>query len=130
MRCTVSIHSWIPVAISALSVHTDGGDELNQVILAAIARYSFANPLHPDAFPAVRKMEAEIVAMCLKLYNNPTGAGTTTAGGTESIIMAVKAHRDWARATKGITQPEMYVANLIVQDLHPVDCRSVIVSFP
>lgn len=40
-------------------------------------------------------------------YNNPDGAGTTTSGGTESIIMAVKTHRDWARDTKGITNPEM-----------------------
>ncbi|KAH9944721.1 PLP-dependent transferase [Amylocystis lapponica] len=86
-----------------------GGDDLNRVILAAIARYSFSNPLHPDAFPAVRKMEAEIVAMCLKMYNNPNGAGVTTSGGTESCIMAVKTHRDWARATKGITEPEMVV---------------------
>lgn len=47
--------------------------------------------------------------MCLRMYNNPTGAGATTSGGTESIIMSVKTHRDWARATKGITEPEMYV---------------------
>ena len=40
-------------------------------------------------------------------YNNPSGAGTTTSGGTESIIMAVKTHRDWARDVKGITDPEM-----------------------
>ena len=45
--------------------------------------------------------------MCLKLFNNPDGAGVTTAGGTESIIMAIKAHRDWARDVKGITEPEM-----------------------
>jgi sphinganine-1-phosphate aldolase len=32
-----------------------------------------------------------------------------TSGGTESILMACKAYRDWARATKGITRPEMYV---------------------
>jgi len=43
------------------------------------------------------------------MFNNPTGAGTTTSGGTESIIMAVKTYRDWARATKGITEPEMLV---------------------
>jgi sphinganine-1-phosphate aldolase len=54
-------------------------------------------------------MEAEIVSMCLRLYNNPNGAGTTTSGGTESIIMAVKTYRDWARAIKGITEPEMSV---------------------
>lgn len=45
--------------------------------------------------------------MCLRMYNNPDGAGTTTSGGTESIIMAVKTYRDWAKAVKGITEPEM-----------------------
>jgi glutamate/tyrosine decarboxylase-like PLP-dependent enzyme len=34
-----------------------------------------------------------------------------TSGGTESIIMAVKTYRDWARATKGITEPEMSVCD-------------------
>ena len=82
---------------------------MEKVIIAAMERYCLSNPLHPDVFPAVRKMEAEIVAMVLKMYNNPNGAGTTTGGGTESIIMAVKTHRDWARARKGITEPEMYV---------------------
>lgn len=52
-------------------------------------------------------MEAEIVAMCLRMYNHPDGAGVTTSGGTESIIMAIKTYRDWAEATKGITEPEM-----------------------
>lgn len=59
-------------------------------------------------------MEAEIVAMCLRMYNNPSGAGTTTSGGTESIIMSVKAHRDWARDVKGITEPEMYAFQLFM----------------
>jgi hypothetical protein len=52
-------------------------------------------------------MEAEIVSMCLRIFHNPQGAGTMTSGGTESIIMAVKTHRDWAKATKCITEPEM-----------------------
>ncbi len=85
----------------------DGGEDLEKVIVASFQRYFVSNPLHPDAFPAVRKMDAEIVAMCLRMYGNPDGAGTTTSGGTESIIMAVKTHRDWARAVKGITEPEM-----------------------
>ena len=76
--------------------------------MSAFQRYCVSNPIHPDVFPAVRKMEAEIVSMVLKLYNNPDGAGTTTSGGTESIIMAVKTHRDWAKDVKGITEPEMY----------------------
>jgi sphinganine-1-phosphate aldolase len=41
------------------------------------------------------------------MFNNPTGAGTMTCGGTESIILAIKAHREWARDTKGVTEPEM-----------------------
>jgi hypothetical protein len=44
-------------------------------------------------------------------YNNPNGAGTTTSGGTESILMSCKTHREWARDVKGITEPEMYVCD-------------------
>ncbi|KAE9403922.1 PLP-dependent transferase [Gymnopus androsaceus JB14] len=86
-----------------------GGDDLEKVIVTAYQHYCVSNPLHPSVFPAVRKMEAEIVSMCLRLYNNPNGAGTMTSGGTESIIMAVKTYRDWARATKGITEPEIVI---------------------
>ncbi|KAG1861579.1 PLP-dependent transferase [Suillus subalutaceus] len=86
-----------------------GGEDLSRVIVAAFERYTVSNPLHPDVFPAVRKMEAEIVSMCLRMYNNPDGAGTMTSGGTESIVMAIKTYRDWAREVKGITEPEMIV---------------------
>jgi sphinganine-1-phosphate aldolase len=44
------------------------------------------------------------------MYNNPLGAGSTTSGGTESILIACKAYRDWGRKVKGITKPEMIVA--------------------
>jgi len=81
---------------------------MEKVLVAAFQRYCVSNPLHPDVFPAIRKMEAEIVAICLRMYNNPDGAGATTSGGTESILMSVKTHRDWARAVKGICEPEMY----------------------
>ncbi|KAG1715776.1 hypothetical protein ID866_1400 [Astraeus odoratus] len=98
---------WREGKISGAVYH--GGEDLTRVIVAAFERYAVSNPLHPDVFPAVRKMEAEIVSMCLRLYNNPDGAGTMTSGGTESIVMAVKTYRDWARAVKGIRNPEMIV---------------------
>lgn len=85
---------------------------MENVIVEAFRKYVISNPLHPDAFPAVRKMEAEVVQMCLRMYNNPDGAGTMTSGGTESIIMSVKTHRDWARAVKGITEPELSVSRV------------------
>ena len=85
----------------------DGGEDMEEVNIAAFRKFIVSNSLHPDAFPAVRKMEAEVVSMCLRMYNNPTGAGTMTSGGTESIVLAVKTHRDWARDVKDITEPEM-----------------------
>ncbi|RDB16698.1 Sphingosine-1-phosphate lyase [Hypsizygus marmoreus] len=99
--------NWRQGKLSGAVYH--GGEELEKVIVQAYQRYCVSNPLHPDVFPAIRKMEAEIVSMVLNLYNNPDGAGTMTSGGTESIIMAVKTYRDWARAVKGITEPEMII---------------------
>ncbi|KAJ1555603.1 hypothetical protein HK096_002010, partial [Nowakowskiella sp. JEL0078] len=53
-------------------------------------------------------MEAEIVSMVLSMYNAPEGAcGNVTSGGTESLLLAVKAYRDYARDKRGITEPEM-----------------------
>ena len=37
--------------------------------------------------------------------------GAMTSGGTESILSAVKASRDYMRATRGIREPEMVIAN-------------------
>jgi hypothetical protein len=50
---------------------------LTEIINEAMARFTVSNPLHPDVFPGVRKMEAEIVSMCLDLFNGPNGAGTS-----------------------------------------------------
>lgn len=87
-----------------------GGDELSRLILDSLKRFLLSNPLHPEVFPGVRKMESEVVAMALSMYHAPpSAAGTTTSGGTESILMACKAARDWARAERGITEPEMVI---------------------
>jgi sphinganine-1-phosphate aldolase len=87
-----------------------GGEELSALTAEAYKMFSLSNPLHPEVFPAVRKMEAECVSMVLNMYNAPEGAaGCMTSGGTESILMACKAYRDMARELKGITEPEMVV---------------------
>ena len=41
---------------------------------------------------------------------DPGVCGSMTSGGTESILTAVKATRDYMAATRGITDPEMVVA--------------------
>ncbi|WFD00809.1 sphinganine-1-phosphate aldolase [Malassezia yamatoensis] len=87
-----------------------GGDEVSRVILDALQRFLVSNPLHPEVFPGVRKMEAEVVAMVLSMFNAPSeAAGTTTSGGTESILMACKTARDSARVERGVMHPEMVI---------------------
>ncbi|KAH7903806.1 PLP-dependent transferase [Hygrophoropsis aurantiaca] len=95
--------TWTSGKISGAVYH--GGPALSDLLASVYARYLLANPLHPELFPAVRAMEAQVVAACLALYNAPpNAAGTTTSGGTESIFLAVKTHREWARAERGIAK--------------------------
>ena len=68
------------------------------------------NPLHPDVFPGVRKMESEVVSMCLHLFHGESGYGATTSGGTASILMAMKAYREVGYA-RGIEFPEIVMSN-------------------
>ena len=87
-----------------------GGDELLQLQSKAMGLFGVANPIHPDVFPGVRKMEAEVVAMVLAMFNAPAdGAGVSTSGGTESILMACLAARQKAFAERSVTEPEMII---------------------
>jgi sphinganine-1-phosphate aldolase len=85
-----------------------GEDELLKLQTEAYGKFTVANPIHPDVFPGVRKMEAEVVAMVLSLFNAPPGAaGVSTSGGTESILMACLSARQKAYVERGVTEPEM-----------------------
>jgi glutamate/tyrosine decarboxylase-like PLP-dependent enzyme len=51
-------------------------------------------------------MEAEVVDFGLGLFHGPEGAsGVLTSGGTDSITMALKAARDFARKDRGVSGP-------------------------
>lgn len=85
-----------------------GGVELLDLQLKMYSKYNVANQLHPDVFPGIRKMEAEVVSMVLKLFNAPTlGCGSTTSGGTESLLLTGLAAREFALKQKGIRRPEV-----------------------
>lgn len=85
-----------------------GEEALIQLQTEAFGKFTVANPIHPDVFPGVRKMEAEVVSMVLNLFHAPPGAaGVTTAGGTDSILMACLGARQKAYAERGVTEPEM-----------------------
>ncbi|KAJ3332913.1 hypothetical protein HDU76_012650 [Blyttiomyces sp. JEL0837] len=84
---------WQSGKVSGAIYH--GGEELTALITEAFG---------------VRKMESEVTSMVLNMYNAPANAGASiTSGGTESILMSIKTHREWALHTKGITEPEMVV---------------------
>lgn len=72
------------------------------------AIHSQSNPLHSDVWPSASKFESEIVSMTAKMLGGAEDVcGAVTSGGTESILMAMKTYRDWARDRKGITRPEI-----------------------
>ncbi|OAK93658.1 PLP-dependent transferase [Phaeosphaeriaceae sp. SRC1lsM3a] len=97
---------WEDGRVSGAVYH--GGEELIRLQTEAFGKFTVANPIHPDVFPGVRKMEAEVVAMVLSLFGAPEGAvGVTTSGGTESILMACLSARNKAYKERGVTEPEM-----------------------
>ncbi|KAF2497786.1 sphingosine-1-phosphate lyase-like protein [Lophium mytilinum] len=97
---------WEDGRVSGAVYH--GGDSLRRLQTEAFGKFTVSNPIHPDVFPGVRKMEAEVVAMVLSLFNAPEGAaGVTTSGGTESILMACLSARQKAFVERGVTEPEM-----------------------
>ncbi|KAK8087029.1 hypothetical protein PG994_002003 [Apiospora phragmitis] len=87
-----------------------GEDDLLKLQTEAYGKFTVANPIHPDVFPGVRKMEAEVVAMVLSLFNAPpNAAGVSTSGGTESILMACLSARQKAYVERGVAEPEIRI---------------------
>ncbi|MCL4235141.1 MAG: aspartate aminotransferase family protein [Deltaproteobacteria bacterium] len=84
-------------------------EEHEDLVKRAYGLYLAENGLSPIAFPSLRKMETEVVAMtAAMLHGDESVVGSMTSGGTESILMAMKAYREWARATKPqIANPEV-----------------------
>lgn len=87
------------------------GEAHHELLRRAHELFFAENALNPMAFKSLKKMEAEVVAMSASMLHGPdTTVGTMTTGGTESILMAVKAARDRAKATKPwILRPEVVV---------------------
>ena len=107
---------WRDGYVSGAVYHGDPAhiDFLNQVY----ALHSQQNPLHSDLWPSATKYEAEVVAMTAAMLGGgavdpgPDGqqgvCGAISSGGTESILLAIKAYRDRARA-RGVRHPQLVV---------------------
>lgn len=82
----------------------------------AFGYFSHVNALQRDMCPSMSRFESEIIAMTLSILHGDaverhdpaqTACGSLGFGGTESILNAMIAYRDYARAERGIKQPEM-----------------------
>ena len=91
-----------------------GDDEHIKFLNAVYAINSQSNPLHSDVWPSSAKYESEVVSMTANMLgagsvrgdSDPAGqiCGVVSSGGTESILLAMKTYRDWARDRKKITR--------------------------
>ena len=92
----------------AFSLAYNAGPEVLAVAEEAYRRFSGANALNTAAFPSLRQMQGEVIEMAGVWLGSPaTAAGYFTSGGTESILMAVKAARDQFRTESSITLPNI-----------------------
>lgn len=84
-------------------------DDVLEVAKEAYLRFFSENALNPMAFPSLRRFENEVLSMAAGLFHAPDGAaGAMTSGGSESLLMAVKTARDWARVERPeVKEPEM-----------------------
>ncbi|MEU8232804.1 aminotransferase class V-fold PLP-dependent enzyme [Actinoplanes sp. NPDC048967] len=87
-------------------------DGLDELARAAYAISAHVNGLDPTAFPSLLAMENALVAAAGRLLGGGPGTdapevvGSVTSGGTESLILAVKAARD---AHPEIERPRLVV---------------------
>jgi sphinganine-1-phosphate aldolase len=85
----------------------DGGGDVRDIARSAVELYLEANALNTRAFPSLGSLQADVLGACAELCHGPDAAGAMTAGGTESILMAVKAARERGHAERGVTEPQM-----------------------
>jgi glutamate/tyrosine decarboxylase-like PLP-dependent enzyme len=93
------------------------GEDVAAVAKDAYSLYFSENGLNPSAFPSLRRFETEVIGMAAGLLGGDENTvGNMTSGGTESILMAVKTARDWARANRPhIRRPEI----VLPRSAHP-----------
>jgi glutamate/tyrosine decarboxylase-like PLP-dependent enzyme len=95
-----------------------GGDDVLEISNDASRIYQNYNALYAGKmFPSLVAIEEQVVSSCLELLGASSDAGgSLTSGGTESLLLAVMAARDWAKAKKpSPDKPEI----LIPEAAHP-----------
>lgn len=85
-------------------VYDAGRPDVDEVAHEAYASFLDVNGLDPTVFPSLLRLENEVVGMTARhLGGDDRTVGSFTSGGTESILLAVKAARD----SSDVEAPEM-----------------------
>jgi len=105
---------WKTGQVSGTFYHA--GDDHRAFLNETFSYFSHVNTIQFDLCPSMFKMESEIISMTANMLHadavqnhHPEDrvCGTLTSGGSESIMMAMKVYRDWARKEKNIREPEI-----------------------
>jgi len=91
-------------------------DEAHDALLrSAFDLYFSENYINPFLFKSLQKMEKEVVEMATDLlHGDDSTLGCITSGGTESIMLAMYACREWAKKHRPrIQQPEIVAPRTI-----------------
>lgn len=88
------------------AVYSNNG-KLDKLLHKIFPYFNKSNPLHTNVFPAIRKMENDIVRIMINMFNGDENVvGSFTSGGTESILLACKTYRN--------LNPQIEKPNIIV----------------
>ena len=113
----------------------DPGQAVQETARDAYMMFLNESGLDPTTFPSAMRLEREVVRMIITLVRGESNVvGNMTSGGTESILLAMKSARDWARATRPeITAPEMVLPRTAHPSFHKAcayfGIKPVIVGF-
>mgnify|MGYP006270021021 CR=1 FL=1 len=76
----------------AFSLAYNAGPEVVALAEEAYRRFSGENALNTDAFPSLRRMQNEVVRAAIRwTHGDEDASGFMTSGGTESLILCVRA---------------------------------------
>lgn len=100
--------------------------EAEELFLKAFEVSHLWNPLHGKEFAAGSFVQYQVIQMMAQAFGGKKGeiAGFCTSGGTESLMMAVRAYRIWGEREKGISRDKAVI--IAPQTIHAAVLKAAI----